>query len=175
MRLRSLELKDANLMLEWMHDDSVVHHLQSNFIEKTIDDCIAFINSAGVTEKNLHLAIVDDNDEYMGTVSLKNISDNMAEFAITLRTVAMGGGYSKYGMERILEKGFDDLHLREIYWCVSPNNNRAVHFYEKCGYSHTDPMIIRGDLGYNKEQISNYIWYSISYDEFNKRKSKYAK
>lgn len=37
------------------------------------------------TRKNLHLAIVDENDEYMGTVSLKNIEEDKAEFAITVR------------------------------------------------------------------------------------------
>ena len=32
MRLRNLELKDAPLMLEWMHDESVVGKLKGNFI-----------------------------------------------------------------------------------------------------------------------------------------------
>ena len=38
------------------------------------------------------MAITDDNDEYMGTVSLKNINytDSFAEFAITVRRTAMG-------------------------------------------------------------------------------------
>ena len=38
MRLRNLELKDAPLMLEWMHDESVVGKLKGNFIEKTLAD-----------------------------------------------------------------------------------------------------------------------------------------
>ena len=43
-------------------------------------------------KKNIHMAITDDNDEYMGTVSLKNINyiDSFAEFAITVRRTAMG-------------------------------------------------------------------------------------
>ena len=38
MHLRRLELKDAPLMLEWMHDTSVVGLLRTNFASKTIED-----------------------------------------------------------------------------------------------------------------------------------------
>ncbi len=39
---------------------------------------------------DLHLAIVDDNDIYMGTVSLKHITNQSAERAIILRSCALG-------------------------------------------------------------------------------------
>ena len=73
MQLRKLELRDAPLMLEWMHDESVVGHLGTNFAVKTIDDCRRFIENSHADEENLHLAIVNDADEYMGTVSLKHL------------------------------------------------------------------------------------------------------
>ena len=38
MRIRNLELKDATLMLEWMHDEKVVEYLQGKFRKKTIDE-----------------------------------------------------------------------------------------------------------------------------------------
>ena len=43
MKLRDLELKDAPLMLEWMHDQSVVANLRGNFLGKTIKDAEEFI------------------------------------------------------------------------------------------------------------------------------------
>lgn len=90
MRLRKLELKGAPLMFEWMHDETVVKDMQADFSSKTLEDCNHFILSSNDTRKNLHLAIVDENDEYMGTVSLKNIEEDKAEFAITVRKYAMG-------------------------------------------------------------------------------------
>lgn len=69
MKLRSLELKDATLMLEWMHDEDVVKGLRGQFSKKTIDDCNVFINAAQDKGDNIHLAVVSDEDEYMGTVS----------------------------------------------------------------------------------------------------------
>ena len=44
MYLRTLEMKDAPLMLEWMHDPSVVEKLHTNFAEKTLADAEGFIS-----------------------------------------------------------------------------------------------------------------------------------
>ena len=70
-------------MLEWMHDENVVEKLRGNFKEKTLEDAEKFILASMNKKENIHLAIVSDEDEYMGTVSLKSIdrSNNSAEFA----------------------------------------------------------------------------------------------
>ena len=147
-------------MLDWMHDDSVVHDLRTNFLEKTLDDCISFINHAREDSHNLHLAIVDDNDTYMGTVSLKNIVNNTAEFGITVRRCAMGKGFSFYGMKKIIEYGLHELDLSCIYWCVDPENKRALRFYDKHGYRRCDAPEYAGS--YTKEEHKRYIWYIVN-------------
>ena len=83
MKLRKLKLKDAPLMLEWMHDETVVENLHADFSSKTIDDCIKFIENSYDFSVNAHYAIASDEDVYMGTVSLKHINrdTNSAEFA----------------------------------------------------------------------------------------------
>lgn len=138
MKLRKLEIKDAPLMLEWMHDADVVQNMQTDFTHKTLSDCENFIRTSQTDNKNLHLAVVDDNNTYMGTVSLKNIENGAAEFAIAARKVAMGKGFSRYAMSEIIRIGFEKLKLRRIYWCVSPENKRAVKFYDKNGYTRID-------------------------------------
>lgn len=153
-------------MLEWMHDDSVVHDLQTDFSVKTIDDCISFIEMSQNDKENLNLAIVDDNDEYMGTVSLKHISNGTAEFAITVRKSAMGKGYSKFGMEEIIKKGFNDLGLSYIYWYVSPENARAIRFYEKNGYKRASYSSICAIKDYREKQITDYYWYLFCIDDY---------
>ena len=159
MKLRALEQRDAVLMLEWMHDESVVSHLGTNFMEKTIDDCRRFIDWASSAETDLHLAVVDDRDEYMGTVSLKHIANGTAEFAITVRSCAMGKGFSKFGMAAILEKGRQELGLSAIYWCVSRNNARAVRFYDKNGYIRTADVPQTILNAYTAAQQKDFIWY----------------
>lgn len=157
MQLRPLEPRDAALMLEWMHDESVVAHLSANFAAKTLDDCLRFIEAAQNTTEDLHLAIADEDGTYMGTVSLKHISGSTAEFAITIRQCAMGKGYSRFGMEQILKLGLERLRLSAIYWCVCPDNCRAVRFYDKNGYTRTNSVPEKIRAFYAEDR--KLIWY----------------
>ena len=161
MKLRMLELKDAPLMLEWMHDDDVVKDLFANFKEKTIEDCKNFISYSQKSESDLNLAIVDESDEYLGTVSLKHIDkeEKTAEFAITVRKKTMGTGASAFGMKAILEKGIRELGLDKIYWCVSRINARAVRFYDKNGYQRTESVPQKILSAYPDELLKDFIWY----------------
>lgn len=159
MNVRKLEKKDAPLMLEWMHDANVTEYLSANFAAKTIEDAESFIENSVVDKDNYHLAIVNEDDEYMGTVSLKHITTNDAEFAITVRSCAMGKGFSWYGMERIIKKGFNDFNLNRIYWCVDKTNERAVRYYNKHGFKLTDD--IDSEILERYKGISSLIWYSI--------------
>lgn len=143
MKLRRLECKDATFMLEWMKDESVTKYLRADFANKTIDDCYAFIRNSWEDASCIHLAIVDENDTYMGTVSLKNISDKMAEFAIAIRSCAMGQGYSAYGMREIIRIGLEEKGINQIYWFALSENIRAIKFYEKCGYQRTDDIPVQ--------------------------------
>ena len=160
MQLRKLLLKDAERMLEWMHDPFVVEKLQANFLEKTIDDCKKFIDNSHNAE-NIHLAIVDDDDLYMGTVSLKHITEKNAEFAITICRDAMGLGYSAWAMEEIIRIGFKKYGLSEIYWCVAEDNLRALKFYDKNKYIRVKSEDISISDVYSKEQIDSYVWYCV--------------
>lgn len=169
MNLRELRLDDAPLMLSWMHDENVVGTLRGDFMSKTIDDCKSFITSS-ISESNIHLAIVSDTDEYMGTVSLKNIEDGSAEFAITVRAEAMRHGYSWFGMRSIIEKAFNEYGLDSVYWCVSRKNERAVRFYDKHNF-HEIVDIPRKILDRYKG-VENLKWYSVlKGDDINIRES----
>jgi RimJ/RimL family protein N-acetyltransferase len=163
MKLRELEIKDAELMLQWMHDDDVVGLLGTNFKEKTIDDCKKFIVASKDSSINMHRAIVDDNDVYMGTVSLKHIDKEKktTEFAITVRKEAMGKGYSKYGMAAIIDIAINDIGLEKVYWCVSIENHRAIRFYEKNGYKQVLNIPNYLKENYEPEQLEHFIWFCV--------------
>lgn len=172
MYLRDLEKKDAPLMLEWMHDESVVGNLKGNFKEKTLLDAELFIEKAKEKGNDIHLAISSDAGEYMGTVSLKNIDKKTksAEFAIAVRKYSMGRGYSWYGMEEIIKKGFEEYDLESIYWCVSRENVRAVRFYDKHNFH--EAVDIPADILKRYEKAENLKWYSVlKGDELDDRES----
>ena len=161
IHLRKLEKKDISYMLEWMHDENVVHNLRTNFNAKTCSDCERFIEQA-ISENCIHMAITDETDEYMGTVSLKNIRNAHAEFAITIRTKSMGKGYAKVAMDEIIRIAFEQYKLEYVYWCVDKNNIRARKFYEKNMFSECDYKKIGVIEGYSDKEKQEYIWYKVN-------------
>ena len=159
MYLRKLELKDAPLMLAWMHDKRVTEKLRTNFASKTLEDAENFIRWSWEDKDNVNLAIASDEDEYMGTVSLKHIENGTAEFAVTVRYEAMSRGYSWFGMESIIDKAFNEYGIESVYWCVSRDNARAVRFYDKHNFSEIVDLPQKVLDRY--KGVENLKWYSI--------------
>lgn len=178
MRLRQLELKDAPRMLEWMQNPSVVKYLKKDFQSMQLGDCEKFIRKAdpGTDPESLHLAVVSDTDQYLGTVSLKDIDQrtHSAEFAITMHPDGMGNGSAREGMKEILRLGFEKLKLQTIYWCVSEENQRAVRFYDHGGYTRCGIQALRDrgiqPAGYTEQEIQEMLWYCAEPEEFIKKK-----
>ena len=163
IHLRKLEIRDIPLMLEWMHDPSVVENMHANFLSKKAEDCKKFVSDSWTDSKNLHLAIADESDIYQGTVSLKDIHDKTAEFAIAIRTAAMGKGYSIRAMKEIIQIGFTQLGLNSVFWYVSPENKRAVRFYDKNGYVRVSPKKLSFlDGRFSDTMAGSFLWYLVS-------------
>ena len=168
--MRRLELKDAPLMLAWMHDKKVTEKLRADFSSKTIQDAEDYIKNSWEETGSINLAIASDEDEYMGTVSLKHIENGSAEFAITVRTKAMGRGYSWFGMECMIEKAFTEYGLESVYWCVAKDNVRAVRFYDKHNFH--EAFDIPPTILDRYENKNNLKWYSVlKGDDFSARES----
>ncbi len=165
MKLRPLKFEDSVRMLEWMHDPFVVEKLRTDFAGKTKEDCLIFIENSRDNE-NINLAITDDFDVYMGTVSLKHITLKSAEFAITIHRDAMGKGYSLWAMNEMLALGFKKYRVNEIYWCVAKDNLRALRFYDKNGFCRTDHKYLLISEDYSETQIKSYVWYRINENEY---------
>ena len=159
MYLRKLKLKDAPLMFAWMHDNRVTEKMRTDFSSMTLQDAEDFIKSSWDDKDSIHLAIASDEDEYMGTVSLKNIEDFSAEFAIAVRFEAMGHGYSWFGMETIIDKAFNEYGLESVYWCVPRDNIRAVRFYNKHSFHEVIDVPKKASSRY--KNMGNLKWYSV--------------
>ena len=165
MKLRELKIQDADRMIEWMHDPFVVEKLRTDFLRKTKEDCLSFIENSR-NDKNFNLAITDDDDVYMGTVSLKHITSRSAEFAITVHRDAMGKGYALWAMKKMLDVGFKDYHIDEIYWCVAEDNLRALKFYDKNRFGRINHEELSISDDYNEMQIKSYVWYRITLKDY---------
>lgn len=164
--LRELKADDASGMLEWMHDASIANVFTQRFQDVTREDALAFIQSSGADSSMLHLAIVDENDEYMGTVSLKNIDmhDLNAEYAISTRAKAHGTGLARKATQSILAVAFEDLGLNKVYLNVKCTNERAVAFYRKVGF--VEEGCFRQQLRVDDDFV-DLLWFGMLREDFN--------
>lgn len=157
--LRKLQKKDAPFMLEWMHDKDINCNFQAPFAKSDMESVTAFIENS-LDDTNKHFAVVDNDDEYLGTISLKNISSHNknAEYAIVMRKKAQGTGAAKQATMELLDYGFNELGLHKIYLNVLENNIRAQKLYEKCGFVYegtaVDALMIDGSY-------KSLKWYGI--------------
>ncbi len=159
MKLRNLQLKDAPLMLEWMLDKSVTKFFKTDFSSKTIEDAEIFIKDSWNSKKHVHLAIVSDEDEYMGTISLKNIENESAELALSVRAIAMNKGYSWIGIQTIINEAFSKYGINSVYWCVDKKDKRSIRFFDKHNFHETydiPNIILR-----RYDNINELKWYSV--------------
>ena len=157
--LRKLQKKDAPFMLEWMHDSDINCNFQASFASADLSDVYEFIDNS-FSEDNQHFAFVNKEDEYMGTVSLKNIShkNKNAEYAIVSRKTAQGTGLARVATEKLLKYAFEELGMHKIYLNVLEENKRAIKFYEKTGFVYEglskDAVNIQGEF-------KNLLWYGL--------------
>ena len=161
--LRSLRPEDAPLMLEWMQDPSIACFFRFDAAVMTVEKCAAFIESANCDQKSRHYAIADENDEYLGTISLKNIQNDSAEYAVSTRKCAHGTGAAVYATREILRIAFEELGLETVFLNVLADNLRANAFYCKMGfrfkYAEENALELHGTP-------RTLNWYSISGDEW---------
>jgi RimJ/RimL family protein N-acetyltransferase len=165
MKLRELELIDIRYMLEWMKDPDISRVFTfspENMTEETVK---SFILNSKNDPKNVHFAIVDDHNEYMGTVSLKNINlqAKNAEYAISTRKVAHGKGIARFATIEILKYAFDTLDLKRVYLDVLVENERANRFYLKFGFVYEGQFV---NHLYHNGELKSINWYRMLKSEF---------
>lgn len=164
-RLRPLEEKDAAGMLEWMTDPSIAKYFRFDAASMTLDRCKSFIAGAGEQANCRHWAIVSENDEYLGTISLKEIRDGSAEYAVSTRACAHGTGAAMAVTRQILEIAFAELGLDRVYLNVLADNGRANAFYRKAGFRFThkeeNALTIRGEM-------KDLNWYEIEREHYDR-------
>ena len=164
--LRKLEEKDVEYMLEWMHDPEVTKNFQADFLSMTKERVLNFVQNS-FSEETQHFAFVNEQDEYLGTISLKHISEDShnAEYAIVTRVCAQGTGAAKKATYELLEYAFEELKLHKVYLNVIATNERARALYEKCGFKYEG---LAREHFYIQGEYRDMCWYGITVDDYRK-------
>ena len=168
MRLRNLLPKDAPHMLSWMHDDSINRFFTVDFKCFEEKNALDFIEAAQADPHHVHLACVDEDDTYLGTVSLKNINHTHknAEYAICMCKHAHGTGAAKFATDEIIRIAFMDKGLERVYLSVLAKNIRANAFYQKQGFTFEGTF---QKHVYLNGEFCDLNWYGVMKEQFFKK------
>lgn len=169
-RLRFIQEKDVDGMLEWMHDPQINFFYTDKIRNATVESVRSFIGEAEELRKEgktYHYAIVDADDEYLGTISLKKLVPiEGAEFAISLRSRAQGKGIASWAMQEILKIAFEELKLHRVYLNVLSDNEHANCFYIRNGFRLEGQS--KECICIN-ETIKSLNWYAMLEEEYRRK------
>ncbi len=131
--LRKPTDRDAERILECLHDPEVIRYLEGDFDEINEETIEKYILTTQFQISTLTMAVVNERDEYLGQVMLKSIDDDelTAEFGIIILREAWGSGAALEAMRQIMRIAFNGMGLKRVYWKVNAENKRAIRFYEK--------------------------------------------
>lgn len=160
VKLRELRLSDTDKMFEIVSDQDVANNFVFTRFPFSKNNLEEFIKDSWGNSKSVNWAIADEHDEYVGTISLKNINyiDRNAEYAIVIRKKYWGQSFAYEATKSIIEYGFNKLNLHKIYLNVLSSNQRANKFYQRFGFA--EEAVFKQHMFING-QYENLHWYSL--------------
>lgn len=143
MQLRDLNFDDSNNIMNLFQDKDVTKFLHQDFNNFSLDDAHRFISESIGNIDEIDKAIITDENEYVGIVSLRYIDfeEETAELVIVVKPFYFSKGYAWFAVSRMLKFAFNTLKLRGVYWCVLNTDNRAIRFFDKHGFNRPDEDI----------------------------------
>jgi RimJ/RimL family protein N-acetyltransferase len=138
--LRDFRQEDIGGMRAWCNDPAITRFLGSRYTapipwEQTEAELNRYLNGdAG----GYNLVVAErETGKYLGQCALFMIDQQSrkAELAIVLAPGNLEKGYGSEAMRLLLQFGFGEVNLNRIWLTVNINNLRAIHVYEKAGFT----------------------------------------
>ena len=152
--LRPLKESDAKISYKWRNnpqiwkytghkpDKNITEEIELNWIRNTLKK----------SNEARYAICIKETDEYIGNVQLTYISNDHAEFHIFIGDEKYWG--KNIGTDatlKMIQIGFSEHNVKEIYLFVNKNNMPAVKVYQKSGFQIESlsnkeiKMVIRND------------------------------
>lgn len=95
---------------------------------------VEWINSKLENKDSVYSIIERTSGKFVGNIELMNIENGTSEIGICLTPNFQDKHYGTEALKRVIQYGFNELNLDEIYLKVFSNNARAIHCYKKLGF-----------------------------------------
>lgn len=125
----------VNDYLELVNDiENVAQYIGSRREPYSYGDEVKFVRTKLEENAPMFSMIESKSGEFIGNIEFMDIKDRTGELGIAITAKKQNMNYGTEAIKRMLEYGFDKMGLKRIILKVYPNNERAIHVYEKCGF-----------------------------------------
>lgn len=133
--IRCFTRADLDARCDWPpYDEVVFKHLNLNM--RTREQRDSWFNRESAARKPFWFAIDDENDEFIGAVTLRDVRRwrRVTRLGIHLHPKRLGQGYGAEALALFLDFYFNILGYRLLKLDVAAFNRRAIACYEKVGF-----------------------------------------
>lgn len=86
-------------------------------------------------EKAQVFSMIDKKDgRFIGNIELMDAKDSVGELGIAITAEKQNTGYGTEAVSALVLYGFEHLGLKKIFLRTDPDNTKAIHVYEACGF-----------------------------------------
>jgi RimJ/RimL family protein N-acetyltransferase len=136
VRLRPVNAADLDQVMDWINDPSVTQFLAVGRVPVTRDEEQKWLSERPANERRMTVESL--SGEYLGAAGLHAIDfiDRNAELGMVISSEKnWGKGYGRETLHLLVEFAFQSLSLHRLYLRVYAHNDRALHLYERAGFS----------------------------------------
>ena len=149
LTLKVLEKTDLDFLHRLYNDPDVMYFwFREPFLSKaTVEE--NFEKSR--ENKNHKSFVLKDDDDLVGIIQLFDVDfvHRKAEFAIMIDPLMQGKGYALPATNLAIDYSFTTLNLNKLYLIADVDNEKAIHIYEKAGF--TQEAILKQEYFVNGE------------------------
>ena len=102
------------------------------------DKEIKWINKKLEENAQIYSMIDKNTNEFIGNIEFMDIDNNQAELGIAITKAKQDQGFGTEAIIKTIDYGRKVLKLERIFLKAYPENLRAIHVYQKCGFVEYD-------------------------------------
>ena len=104
----------------------------------TEEEEIGWVRKKLAEKKAIFSMIEKETGGFIGNIELMDVSDSVKELGIAITATKQNMGYGTEAVVALVRYGMEKLGLQKIVLRASPENERAIRVYKKCGFKEYD-------------------------------------
>tara|TARA_B100001996_G_C18379684_1_gene484828 strand:+ start:29 stop:547 length:519 start_codon:yes stop_codon:yes gene_type:complete len=134
--IKSPEIDDKVELTQLINDYDVVQWLSNMPFPYKPEDAEAFIERSQekILKQEIKTYLIFHNKKMLGGIELRDFNKHSCELGYWLGKKYWGKGFATEAVGRLLELGFDELNLNEIYAAYKVGNKASKKVLEKSGF-----------------------------------------